>query len=165
MCALLMLAGCQTARQEYRERVEGAEMLLADFQDAVRRAEGARWRVTDDDNDMKTRVIPFGKEDLARLKEIMLRARVVPPAYDAELRMMTAYCTRYVYLELLDAKGKQLYDLSMNCRWICESDLKKYPPERREWSYFDPVWYLPDADYEAMYALFADLGKRRGIKW
>lgn len=156
---VLLLAGCRTAGQAYHARVEQGEQLLAKFLDAVQRAEGARLRVVQVDPVVKESSMAFSKKDVERLKAILLHTRRVPPPYQPEPLFMSVYCTGYTYLELLDAEGKRLDEVSLNFHWIRESDLKRYPPERQR-HMFAPIWYLPDAEYEAFYALCFGSGKR-----
>lgn len=98
-----------------------------------------------------TKDFALTQEEFVRLKQILQRTGAVPQARQKLLPMSVSrsYNKRLV---LFDASGRQLYSVAYGNKWMKESQMKTLSVDRTA-GLFDADWYLPDADYDAFFAL------------
>ena len=89
--------------------------------------------------------------EFRRLRDILSRTEAVKPARGRNEVVYVSY-PFFLTLILKDAQGNE-YDLPMMERlWMRKSEADALPPDRARRS-DEPCWCLPDADYDALYAL------------
>lgn len=150
--ALFLLAGCQISQQQYLSREEQGKSYLADYLNVVRRAEGARLRVWLPDPIGKEKTFIFSMAEVALLKDIILHSKPVPPSSDRDWSMLPEEKRSSSYLILTNAAGETLREVLLENSWTSESSLLKLSPDRRQ-NIADPIWYLPDCDFDTLLAL------------
>lgn len=89
--------------------------------------------------------------EFSQLKEILQRTAPVPQAKQ-ELLPMTISRAYNKRLVLFDASGRQVYSVAYSNKWMKESQMKELSADRTA-GLFEADWFLPDADYDALFAL------------
>lgn len=152
LCMLLVAAvpGCSHMTEAGRREAESLEQLIA-YLKTVRAAASARITVrivhADGTADI-SRSFPMTPAELAQLKTILMRSRPIPPS--PQEPTMTPLGTRCFFnLEFLDASGRVLSAKDPSLTWTSETRMMNLPVDY-QYTLFDPIWYLPDADFMTM---------------
>ena len=127
------------------------------FKDALGQAVGARWVVKClCCKEQPSETLPLPPEEWAVLKQALAYAEVAPSA--AQRYHVWIEYREWVYLALVDAKGREIYKQWMkdpfhgDPRWMPRSEAETLSPDRRA-SSREAEYSLPDADYKAVMAL------------
>ena len=154
----------QMVRQQVKEAV-GADLMDAkdkkfqemnskaytEFMQKVEQATSAKIWVRKGLRRGVTKDFVLTPEEFAQLKQILQRTGAVPQAKQ-ELLPMTISLVYNKRLVLFDASGRQVYSLAYSNKWMKESQMQTLSSNRTA-GLFEADWYLPDADYDALFAL------------
>ena len=172
LCAALgfSLSSClsqivgQVVRQQIRDAV-GTDLMdakdkkfrqlgskaYADFMQTVSQASSAKVWVRKGLHNGVTKDFTLGPKEFEQLKKILQHTCPVPHAKQ-ELLPMTISLAYNKRLVLFDATGRQLYSVAYSNKWMKESQMKQLSKDRTA-GLFEADWYLPDADYDALFSL------------
>ena len=127
------------------------------LKEALGQAAGARWVVKClCCKEQPSETLPLPPEEWAVLKQALAHAEVAPPA--AQQYIVCIEYREWVYLTLVDAKGREIYEQWMkdpfhgDPHWMSRSEAEALSPDRRS-SSREAEYSLPDADYKAVMAL------------
>lgn len=145
-------AALRAQQSAERERQEWKRL-----QEALKQAAGARWVVKClCCKEQPSETLPLPPAEWAVLKQALAHAEVVPPA--AQQYDVCIMYREWVYLVLVDAKGREIYKQWMkdpfhgDPHWMPRSEAEALSPDRRT-SCREAMYSLPDADYKAVMAL------------
>lgn len=156
----------QIAGQLVRQQMKDAASQLADAKDRkwsqineksyssllqnANLASGACFRITKGKGVTRDFVLP--SEEFAQLKTILLHTGAVPQVEGGKALPVALSRSYKKKLLLTDASGKVIQTIHYTNKWMKETQMKQLSPERSA-GLFEADWYLPDADYDALFSL------------
>ena len=150
--------------QVYLEKAKAGSPGLHKLRDAAAAAAKIQVHISPDVSNIEERIIPLSDEEIATIREIFPRMKDMPPlsrtAWEnrekGNFTHMFVSWISFDQLEFLDAEGKVIADMFLNCG-IAEEE--KMGTEQLEFEQFTPLYMLPAADKKRFYAIPAIKGK------